>query len=212
MLGQPLILWVGTYNDEQVWKTTVRARTTGVVSIFYRMKFEALSIFSATTLRSRYFYSSQKENKRVKTRAITFYDDGRIETVRTRNGKSQDPVDFTSKNMTLDPIAAAFFAKSLPISVGSKSAFDVYNGWHRYLVGFTVDSKHSIKIKGKKQDAYKVVPTVEKLTDSEGEKRLNSAALWVSTESHRRLLMLDSDIFLGSIKASLRSFTPKVDT
>ena len=65
-----------------------------------------------------------------------------------------------------------------------------------------------LKIMGKTRKAYKVTPSVDKLTDSKGEKRLKSAHFWISADGRREILKLESEVFFGAVKAELVSFTP----
>ena len=99
-------------------------------------------------------------------------------------------------------------ARSLPVSEGSELEFDIWNGKHRYLIKLKVDKREEIKIGKKKVLADKVIPTVKKLTESEGEKRIKSVVMWVSADERREILKIESEVLLGSITATLTGIEP----
>ena len=87
-------------------------------------------------------------------------------------------------------------------------SFDVFNGTDRYLISFHVVGREKIKVAGKEYDAFKIRPSVKKLTDTEGEKRLRKVYVWVSTDGSREVLKLESEVLLGSVSAKLVRFVP----
>ena len=204
-------------NDEENYsqpmlRVKASTQTTKFIDFFYRLRHTSESVFHAETFRPHHFYSWQKENSREKSRNIEFSDDGRISTVSTTNGSESDRLEFHSDNFTLDPITAAFEARSLPLAEGKSVNFDVFNGKHRYLITFTVGAKEKLSVGGKSYEAFRVTPTVKKLTDSEGETRLKSATLWISAGPDREVLKLKSDVLVGSVSAELAKYTPKADS
>src|SRR5262249_17816095 len=65
-----------------------------------------------------------------------------------------------------------------------------------------------IKVAGQKVLADKIVPEVKRLTDTEGENRLRSCTIWISTDEQRNILKLESKVLIGSVTATLESVTP----
>jgi len=188
------------------------ARSTKVVGVFYELRHRSESIFSAQDLKPVEFVSQQTENSRFTNIDVTFSPDGLIRARIVKGkvnsqGKSEEVV-FKSENATFDPITAAFLARSLPINPAEDLSFDIFNGQHRYLISFHVVGKEKITVGGKDYDAYKVEPRVKKLTDTQGEKRLRKAYLWVSADGSREVLKLESEVFFGSVSAKLVRFVP----
>ena len=195
-------------EPEPHYQVTARAKTAKVIDLLYRLRFVSESVFDVDSFSPLRFYSHQKENSRDRYRAVSFVDEGLIRTTYKKNGKLKDQNEFRTDNMTLDPISAAFVARSLPLRVGLVRSFDVYNGKHRYLITFKVLARETIKVAGKDRDSFRVTPHVKKLTDTKGENRLKQATLWISAGEDREVLKLESKVLVGRVNAKLVSFAP----
>ena len=194
-------------NIDDGFSVKAKAKTKNWLSVFYKLKFESESEFDSVKLKPKKFISRQIENSKKKVKDIQFGSDGTISTKSYKNGKEQKVFEFNSGNQTLDPITAAFLARSLPISEGTKKSFDVFNGKHRFLITFNVGLKENIKSNGKDFLCYKVIPEVKKLTDTEGEKRLRSASIWITADEKREVIKIESNVLIGSIKAELEDYS-----
>lgn len=201
-----------TYRDgKKMVDVEATARSGGIVSLFYRLRHRSESIFSAQELKPMVFRSEQTENSRFTNLAITFAPNGFISARITKGqlnteGKTEE-VSFKSENATFDPISAAFLARSLPVDPGHDVTLDVFNGQDRYLITLHAVGREKIRLEGKEYDAFKIEPSVKKLTDTEGEKRVRKVYLWLSTES-REVLKVESNVRLGAVSAKLVHFVP----
>lgn len=189
------------------------ASTNSAIDIFYRLRHTSESLFRADSFAPIRYVMDQTQNRKQQTREIVFGPNGEIRSIdlkRSRKGveETRDEIVFFSSNQTLDPISAAFVAKSLAVSIGTQTSFDVFNGKHRYLVGFEVLGQEQLRLGNSLVSAFKVRPSVKKLTDSEGERRLREATLWISTDGTNRILKLDSKVLVGRITAQLDRFEP----
>ncbi len=190
-------------NDNDTYKVNAKAKTKKWLSVFYKLKFDGDSEFDSKKLEPRKFNYRQIEKSKKKVKNIEFNPDGTIYTKSYKNGREQQAIKFNSGNQTLDPITAAFLARSLPISEGAEKSFDVFTGKHRYLIIFNVGRKEKIRVNNKDYLCYKVTPKIKKLTDTEGEKKFNSASIWITADEKREIVKLESSVFVGSIKAEL---------
>lgn len=200
-------------GDENFMKVTAAAQTAAGIDLLYTLRHTSESIFDARTLQPISFFSSQTENSKTKYRQISFVGDGNITSKMWKRGKKGEDVPeeehtFKSDNATFDPISAAFLARSISVAEGEEVSFDVFNGKHRFLISFKVGPKEQITVRGKTVEARKVTPTVKKLTDTEGEKRLQSAALWISTDGKHDVLRMESRVLVGKVTAELIAFNP----
>lgn len=193
-------------NEKQ--KIEVNAKTNGVIDIFYRMRHRSESTFFTAPFHPVLYRSNEMENSNKRRREISFSDGGQITAKQWRRGKELQEMSFVTDNNTLDPISAAFIARNMPLSIGSESAVDVFNGKHRYLITFKVVSQEQVTLNDTVRDAFKVVPSVQKLTDTKGERRLNSAAIWIAADGTRDLLRLESKVWVGSVSAKFTNFIP----
>ncbi len=196
---------VAVSNDEKISSTFVKAsaKSGKVIDLFYKLRHSSESSFDAKSFQPIKFVSKQIENNKAKNYTIQFKTDGQIESVYEKNGKTEEVKTFKSNNFTLDPITAAFFARSISIKPGSSASFDVFNGKHRYIITFVVKDEEKIEIMGVERDAYKVIPKVVKLTDTAGENRFREGYIWISKDSKRDILKLESEVLVGSITSVL---------
>jgi len=213
LVGSASIKIGTTYRDgKKMFDVVAIARSGGIVSLFYRLYHRSESIFSAQTLTPVEFLSEQTENSRFTSLKINFSPNGliaaKIQKRRPNTKGETKEVSFKSDNVTFDPISAAFLARSLPVDPTEDLSFDVYNGEERYLISLHVVGRETIEISGQQHDAFKVQPLVKKLTDTEGEKRLRKAYLWVTTDARREVLKLESEVMIGSVSATLVRFVP----
>jgi len=188
------------------------AHTGKAIDMLYRLRHRTLSVFKESTFESVRYSSRQTENSKERVRQVTFGRNGKIRAKLFKNGEKEEVIEFKSSNRTLDPVAAAFFARSLPIKVGEKFSFDVFNGKHRFLITFDVVGRELLEESGSKRYAFKVVPQVKKLTDSKGEDRLKSATIWISDDEQRDILRLESRVWIGSVVAKLVQAGPLTET
>ncbi len=200
-------------GDSSFLKVTASAETVSAIDLFYSLDHKSESVFDARTLLPISFFSKQVENSRTKFRSIGFDGKGDISAKLWKQNKKGEEIpeeehNFHSDHQTFDPISAAFLARSMPIEVGKKLSFDVFTGKHRFLISFEAQDREMIKIDGKKVEAFRVIPTVKKLTDTEGETKLQSATLWISTDEKRDLLKVESKVFVGRVTAELDGFVP----
>ena len=210
--GIPVATAEISVNDPDVdgiWKVNAGAKTNDWISTFYTLSFKSESTFSKNNFRPLQFISNQTENSKKKVKQVSFDQDGTITTQAYKNGKKEETLSFRSDNKTLDPISAAFLARSLDIKVGSKKSFDVFNGKNRYLITFNVEGREKLKVgKNRELDCFTVIPEVVKLTDTEGEKRLKSAKIWITADDKRDIIKIESSVLVGKVKAEFVKFTP----
>lgn len=190
-------------SQDDLYSIKAEAKSAKAIDVFYKLRHESESLLRKSTFSPLRFQTWQTENSRIKKAEVKFKQDGLIDSFSEKDGKIERQNVFTSSSFILDPISAAFFARSIPIEVGGRAEFDVFNGKHRYLIVFNVVSKEVVEIMGKKREAYKTVPEVRKLTDTEGEKRLTEAALWIAADDSREVLKLESKVFVGRVGAVL---------
>lgn len=201
-------------EGQKFFRVEANAKTADVIDWVYKLRHHSESLFEANSLKPLSFTTWQKENSHHSIRKVRFLDSGHIESRRWKDGEEGTNQFFATNNLTLDPLSAAFLARSLPIEVSSVHTFDVFNGKNRFLISFRVAGLESLSLgNGTTVRAYRIVPSVEKLTDSsKREPKLDSALIWLSADSHRDILKLESKVWVGSIIAQLIDFTPQSES
>lgn len=194
-------------------KNTIRVnvKTARVIDLLYRLRFTGESVFDALHARPVKFLAEQTENSKYKRWDISFLDNTNILSRLWKDKDDAEPAEskeFTSNNFTLDPLFGAILARSIPVRADETVSFDIWNGKNRFLISFKIDGREEIKIGKRKILTDRVIPQVQKLTDSEGEKRLRSCTLWVSADERRDIVKVESKVLFGSITAKLESIEP----
>ena len=185
------------------------ARTYRAIDIFYKMRYRAESLLSSTDYLPEQVVIEQTENSKVKTTRINFEDNGEIFAVRSQKGKDDiTVVRFLSDNFTLEPVAAAFLARSLNWKVGDTRSFDIFNGKSRYLIELTAEAIEQMDVNGVERDVFVIVPRVKNLTSPGQEKKLKSAKLYVTADGSRDIVKIVSSAFVGSVTTELEEFVP----
>ena len=196
-------------SDRSMAHVTALAKTARGIDLFYRLRHISESYFQVGSFRPVRYLLRQKENSRFKFIEIDFTKPESVVTTFRKDEEAPEVTEFNPNNFMLDPISASMLARTIPVAEGSTASFDVYNGKNRYLIRFEVGSKEKIKRPdGNKVDAYRVVPTVQKLTDTKGEKRIESCTIWLSADERRDILRMESKVLIGRITATLRETAP----
>ena len=70
-------------------------------------------------------------------------------------------------------------------------------------------SRERIKLRsGTEREVFRVIPSVQRLTDTKGEDRLKSATVFVAADGTQEPLRLESKVFIGKVVAELAGFKP----
>lgn len=191
----------------------VSTKTAKVIDLLYKLRHTSESTFNLAELRPIAFTSEQTENSKFRRTEVLFSPNHDIVSKIWKESSLIEPSEqsqFNSNNFTLDPLFGALLARSLPVGASTQTGFDIWNGKHRYLINFKIDGQDYILVGNNKVLADRVTPSVQKLTDSEGEKRIKSCTMWVSADDRREILKLESKVFVGSISAVLKGVEPLV--
>lgn len=191
------------------YKVVAFAKSGKVIDLIYTLRHTSESEFSLKTFAPLTFLTQQTENSKFKKAEVSFLTNGMIKSFIEKNGKKEDEREFGPEQELRDPISAAFLARSIDVKVGEEATFQIYNAKHRYLITFKVEGVDTIKILDTEREAYRITPSIQKLTDTEGEKRFRKGTVWMATDDTRDILKMESEVLVGSIKATLKAYNPK---
>ncbi|MDD2942637.1 MAG: DUF3108 domain-containing protein [bacterium] len=203
--------YISSRRKHNTYIVETKIKTGSVIDIFYRLRHKSRSIFSAEDFRPMSFFMSQVENGRKKNRDITFFKNGKIKTERVTQGEQQPTTEFKSNNQTLDPYTGSFLARAIPLKTGAEESFDIFNGRHRFLIVFKIEPKETIQIGEKTYNTIPASPKVTRLTETEPEKRLREARIWITDDESRDIVKVESEVWVGSVTAELEKFTSLAD-
>ena len=191
------------------------AKTLRPVSFFYRLLYSAKGILNAVTFQPIETSIDHRENSRIKLTKMKFLPDGKIEAHRenqTKGKESTEDLNFNPENFTIDPFSAAFLARSIKWEKGKEAKFDTFNGKSRYLIKYIADKRDVLKVNGVDRNVWVVKPYVDKLTQPGSKKKLREAWIYVTDDAAREVLLIKSEVFIGTVKTQLIGFKPKVET
>jgi hypothetical protein len=188
-------------------KVIIRVRTLKAIDIFYKLRYHAEAVLSASKMTPKHSFFNKNEKSRIRNMDLSFHPDGEISVIRNKNGNIEK-FKFNPHNFTLDPFSAAFIARSLDWSVGDTKYFDAYEGQNRYLVALSAAGKEKIKHNGKLYETWVIKPRVKKLGFENEKNKLRDASIYLTTDTARDILLIRSEVFIGSVKTKLTSFKP----
>jgi hypothetical protein len=188
-------VWI---DGKRFYSVRVEARSWKYLDVLWRMRDTIESIFDPESLEPRRFVFRQRENRKAIDTKAEFDPDARRWFVRRQQGSKVREYDFVSSR-TLDPISAAYLARTLELGPGERTELEVFGGRSRYRVVLQVEKKETVAAMGSLFEAYRVTPQIMNLSRSGYAGRLRQATLWVSADERRRPLRLVSEIFIGRV-------------
>ncbi len=190
------------------YKVNAKAKTYSGIDILYKLRYQALGTVSAVNFMPLKTSINHVENSRIKTTDIEYLDNGDIKAVRSQLGKNAKSIVFDSKNFTLEPVSAGLLARGVDWSVGKSIELDTFNGKTRYLIKLSCVEKKEIEVNDSPREVWVITPQVLKLTEPEAPNKLREARIYMTTDSAREVLLIESEVFIGTVKTSLDSFEP----
>ena len=191
------------------------ARTYSGIDLLYRLRYVAQGTLNANDLQPISLVINHDENSRHKNIDMRFSpSSGEITAVRSKGPNDPDKkyVSFNPDNFTLDPIGAAFIARSLPWEIGQSRDFDVFNGKSRYLITLSAAERTTINYKGEDRKVIALVPRVRNLTTTKPKSKLREAFIYITDDSQHEVLRIVSSVFIGSVTTEMESFHPAEET
>lgn len=203
--------------DERGGKYLIEAnaKTYSGVDLLYRLRYVAAGTLDASTMQSERLVINHDENSRHKNIEMRFEESGeKITAVRSKGPEDPDKklVSFAPNNMTLDPIGAAFLARTLPWEVGQSRDLDVFNGKSRYFITLTAVEKTSIMYQGEMRKVIVITPRVRNLSTTKPRSKLREAFIYVTDDDQHEVLKIVSSVFIGAVTTELDSFVPASDS
>lgn len=194
-----------------LYEVYLSAKTNSFVDVFYKLRYAAAGSLSSEDYSPGYLFIDQRENSRITKASLEFSDDGRIRSQLSKkksSGLRFEEFNFDSENFTLEPLSAAFLARSLDWEPGVERSFDTFDGKSRYLISLKCIKETTVTINGSERPVWVVEPKVTNLGKNEKSKKLRKAYLYVTADKYRDVLQLESEVFVGSVTTKLTKFVP----
>jgi hypothetical protein len=194
-------------DGKKAFQVDVQARTMRVLDLVWKMRDSIQSVFDAGTLSPKSYVFQQRENSRS-TDTHALYDAAEKKwTVSRRKGKKTSRFEIDSGN-TFDPITATYLMRSIDFKVGDQLRFHVFGGKSRYLLTLNVAARERVATKAGTFDAYRIIPSAQNLNSDGYAERMREAVVWISADSRRLPVKLQSKVFIGHVYLELTTDQP----
>lgn len=184
---------------------TIKADSTGVVALLYKVQDRFESYFDATTLCSAKLVKHAEEGSHRRDTVITYdYAHGKS-VLEERNLKTnqQKRVENDIPNCVTDVISGMLYVASLPLQVGAVYTFPLNDGGNTVTVQATVEGKEQVKTPAGTFQTIRV--------GSEGNSAVlkNRGRMWIwYTDDDRHLpVQMRAKLFWGTLTIYLTSMT-----
>jgi hypothetical protein len=196
-------------DNANITTIETHAKSAKLIDLLYQLRYVAKGDMDRTALVPLSTHIDHRENSKQRLTDITFLPEGLINSVIAKVNKGeQSSYSFRSDNQTFDPFSSAVMAQSLPWNVGQSRKFDVFDGKNRYVITLKCLKKATRYILGKKTPVLIFEPKVFDENNNTKAAKLRRATITFTDDEFRDLVELNSEVFIGSIKASMSSFSP----
>lgn len=191
-------------SDPAHWTAEAWVETNAFADLFYKMRDYVREEIATDTLRTGGIYIVQHENKRLNFYDVTIDRAKGMVTQTKKNHKGTLSKQFISA-VPWGPLSGSMMALTQPLAAGKTYNFDVFAGGQRYVFSFVVDRRERISTPLGDFDAWRVVPDILYLSDGNLRGEARGTTLWVSADDRHLPLRIQSEAFIGYVRADLIS-------
>lgn len=200
--GVPVGEGVFTFNREgDVYETTARVDTTGLLSLFYSLAIEVEAKTGVADLLSRRF-TLESEEKSVDVHFDP--ESGRILSI-IRKGEKIEKVNFKNPG-TLDPLGAIYALRRSPLEPGRGYVTDLFSEYHMYRAAARVMRRERISVGAGEFETILVRVDIRRYRDGVLDATGRPAAIWFTDDSARIPVRIDAETKIGRIRLELESY------
>jgi len=184
------------------WIAEVWVQTTPYADVFYKMRDYVRESVAEDTLRTGIINVDQHENSRIYNYEVTMDRPAQMVSVTSKSKHGTQVKQFIASD-PFGPLSGAMMALSQDLTPGHTYAFDVFGGSQRYVFAFDVKERERIHTALGDFDAFKIVPDVWYVSDGKLKSQAHGTVLWVSADKRHLPLLIQSEAFIGSVRAEL---------
>lgn len=190
-----------------VWRATVGANSTGIVSKLYKVEDVFRSVFAEESYCSEHLQKVIHEGSRYRDIRIDFDRQRRVAAIRemdlTRNRlvrQAENPIPACA----FDVVSALYYVRTQKLETGKSFQVPVNDGGHTILIDVEVQGKEEVKTPAGVFQTIRVEPQVFGGTLF---KRSGRMQLWLTDDASHRLVQVRAKLFIGAISAVLTKFS-----
>ncbi len=184
------------------WIAEVWVQTTPYADVFYKMRDYMRENVAEDTLHTGWIHVDQHENSRLDNYDVTFDRPAQMVTVTKKSKHGTESKQFIASD-PWGPLSGAMMALTQDLTPGKTYAFDVFGGSQRYVFSFDVKERERIHTALGDFDAWRIVPDVWYVSDGKLRSQARGTVLWVSADKRHLPLRIESQAFIGYVRADL---------
>lgn len=197
-------------NDKVCYKINASGQTTGTVGLMFNVKDLWRSYVDTNTLMPQKFYRDISEGRyRLKEKSVFNQEEGRITVQAQKKDRDVQYKFFDIKKMsTHDIVSGYYYIRNInydKLKKGDVVSLDAFFEDKLYDFRVRYEGKETIKIKGTKYGAIKIVPIMpddQELFDGE-----SSIRIWLSDDGNKIPLRAEADMFVAKVQLDIKSYS-----
>lgn len=196
-------------RGRDVLKISSEARSTGLFNRIYRVNTRVISYVDYNYMFALRYLNVQREGRRKVNENIAYnYDRNEAERSRVRlrrNRFDNHNAVFEIDKLIFDPLGALFFLRKVDFKVGDIVSIPVSSSESMYELKIEIKKKERIRTDIGRVECYVVSPLLlkEGIFLNKGD-----MDVWLTADDRRIPVRMQSSIAVGSITATIDSYTP----
>jgi hypothetical protein len=190
-----------TAPGKAAYYLVAEAKPTSLVESLYHLYYKAESFVDTETLRPSVATMYSDERGRRRRRVTTFKGGGVADyEVQTASiARSQ----FETPPSPLDPLAALYLIRTLPLKAGLSTTLPLSSNGRNYRVRISVGRREELATPLGRLPAWRVTPLIQ---DDKGEAATTrNLTVWMSDDGRRLPLRMEVDLPVGTFQLTLTS-------
>jgi hypothetical protein len=194
--------------DEEIDGRMVRsfqmtAKTGKVVDPLFKVRDNLSSLAEYDVSRSLGYAKIQREGRTKRDVSVEF-DWENLNALYTETLGGDSRVTPILEN-TLDPLSAFYFIRNQEFDVGSVIEGPMSDGKRCKIAKIEVVERKTIKVNGKKYDAFKLIPDIQDVGGVFEKSKDAKMEIWCTADHRHIPVLLKSKVLVGSFKAELEN-------
>ncbi|MFP4348038.1 MAG: DUF3108 domain-containing protein [Thermodesulfobacteriota bacterium] len=196
------VLPMTTVEGTPAFHFTAKAKSNRFVDTFYKVRDHVQGFTDSGMDRSLLYKKKQREGGHKRDIVVNF--DWQNRTARYVNfDKAKDPISILPG--TFDPISAFYFVRLFDLKEGMVLQRPITDGKKNVIGRVAVVKRETIQVSGREYDTFLLKPELEHVGGVFEKSENAEIRLWVTADSRRLLVRIESEVIVGSFVGDLVS-------
>lgn len=190
-------------DGEKARSFRMTIKTAKVLDAFYKVRDHITSLAKYDISHSLSYSKRQREGSINRDISVDF--DWETQTAHYTESIAGESRMTPVKENTLDPLSAIFYIRNQELEVGTVIKGPLTDGLDCSEAQVRVTDRDVIKVNGKKYDAFKLVPDLNKVSGVFEKEKDAPVEFWVTADHRHIPVLFKSKVKIGSFKVELKS-------